>query len=425
MTITLKTNFKERFALSQPELLFTILLLLTPVWWLLGIQVILYPVVVVGAMAIGVLQFPQIKFPAVTWGWLTMALVMAFSAFGGLESIGFEPVRVMAQILAFLKGYFLIFGCLLLPSLWQLRTVHVRRAVVGLAILYLITIVIFLCTFLVGFKVHYYDPLLSQLNASEVLGVRVFIGMGLQPFFGVQFPRTALFTADPPILGVCALAAICICWREPDRRLRVLSLTGGSLALLFSFSRIAWLCLPLIFALYFCLRSDTAKRIALWLGALVTFVCGLASLAPLELVDNFFGVVNQARAGSSLDRNRVIAKTLEAWQESPWIGWGIIRGSVRWYTYDVALGSFSTYGAVLYLHGIVGLCFLVVAMVITLWHFTLSAIKGNVDAAWAAASLVALYVCCGATPLTWMAPVLWFYFLWLGAVLQDTQLEAV
>ncbi|MBC7881122.1 MAG: O-antigen ligase family protein [Anaerolineae bacterium] len=425
MTISLKKSFREGFTLSQPEMLFTILLLLTPVWWLLGVQVVLYPVVVVGAMAFGVIKFPNVKFPAPGWSWLAMALVMAFTAFIGLGSVGFEPMKVLAQVLAFIKGYFLIFSCLVLPCLWQLRTVHIRRAVVGLAILYLITIVISLFAFLVGFKVHYYDPILSQLTPGEVLSLRVFIGMGLQPFFGVMFPRTALFTADPPILGICALVVICICCQEQDQRLRALALTGASLALLFSFSRTSWLCLPVIFTVYFCLRSGTAMRISLWLGALGSMICGLVSLAPNELIDTILGVVNQARASSSTDRNRVITKTLEAWEESPWLGWGIIQGSVRWHTYDIALGSFSTYSAVLYLHGVLGLCFLIAAMGITLWHFTALAFKGNVDAAWATASLVALYICCASTPLTWMAPVLWFYFLWLGTVLQDAQWEAV
>jgi hypothetical protein len=425
MTITLKTHFKEQFALSQPELFFTTVLLLMPLWWLFGIQVVLYPVIIAGALALGIYKFPQIKFSVVALGWLAMAIVMAFTAFIGIGSAGFEASRVMAQILAFMKGYFLIFASLMLPCFWQLRTVQIRRAVVYLAILYLITIAIFLAGLVLGFKVHYYDPILSQLTPSDVLSVRVFIGMGLQPFFGVMFPRTALFTADPPILGVCALFVLCISLREPDYRLRFLAITGSSLALLFSFSRTAWLCLPLVIALYFCLRSKTATRLGLWLGALGALICGLTSLAPTELLDSLMGVVNQARASSSTDRSRVINKTLEAWQESPWLGWGIIQGSVRWHTYDIALGSFSTYGAVLYLHGVLGLCFLIAAMAITLWHFAALALKGNIDAAWATATLIALYICCAATPLTWMAPALAFYFLWLGAVSQDDQLGAV
>jgi hypothetical protein len=425
MTITLKANFQERFAISKPESFFTALLLMTPVWWMLGVQVLLYPMVIAGAVAFGVFKFPQVKFPVMAWSWLAMALVMAFTAFIGLESVGFDLLKATAQVVAFLKGYFLICACLLLPCLWQLRAVHIRRAVVGLAILYLITITLFLCAFWAGYKVHYYDPVLSLLTPSDVLSVRVFIGMGLQPFFGVMFPRTALFTADPPILGVCALFVLCIVQGEQDQRLRVPAMAGATLALLFSFSRTAWLCLPLIFLLYFCLRSETATRFSLWLSALGALVCGLVSLAPNELLDNLLGVVNQARASSSTDRSRVITKTLEAWQESPWLGWGVIQGSVRWHTYDIALGSFSTYSAVLYLHGVLGLCFLIAAMAITLWQFIVLAVKGNVDAAWAAATLVGLYICCAATPLTWMAPVLWFYFLWLGAVLQDAQQEAV
>jgi O-antigen ligase len=140
-----------------------------------------------------------------------------------------------------------------------------------------------------------------------------------------------------------------------------------------------------------------------------------------QLIAKPMEIFNGARAESSKDRELVVRKTLEAWQESPWVGWGIIQGSVKWYTYNIALGSFSTYASVLYLHGIVGFIVFIAALALTLWSFWGLAVRGNPLCKRAFASLVALYLLCNATPLTWMTVYFWFFFVWLGAILSEIQ----
>lgn len=405
--------------LSSWERWFLWLALLTPLWWLLGVQVVLYPLLICALLGAAVWHYgPSRPLPRSAWGWLAMGLVMASTAFVGLGSVGFEPIKVAGQILAFLKGYFLIFACLALPFYYRLRVAVLRRIAVLLGILYLLTIVLYLGLYLGGFRPIGFSPIFASLTGSDALSVRVDIGMGSQAFFGVYLPRTVLFTADPPILGVSSLLLLCMVATEPDRYLRRAALAGVFAALLFSFSRASWLCLPLIGAVVLGMRSGWFSRLMLWLGAGVSLVCGLASLAPAELLGGSLDLFNSARSSSSQDRNRVIEKTLEAWQESPWIGWGVIQGSVHWHIYDIALGSFSTYAAVLYLHGVVGFVALVTAMALTLWD-SFTAAATTPEAIWACAALLSLYFTCAAEPLTWMTPVLWWFFLWVGAVLYE------
>jgi hypothetical protein len=73
------------------------------------------------------------------------------------------------------------------------------------------------------------------------------------------------------------------------------------------------------------------------------------------------------------------------------------------------------------LHGIVGFIFFVAALVLTLSSFWGPAVRGNLLCQRAFASLVALYVLCNATPLSWMVVYFWFFFVWLGAILSETQ----
>lgn len=393
---------------------------LTPIWWLLGIQVLLYPAVLITLLAVALTldKLLNSSLPACAWAWFLMACVMFITGVIGLSDVGLSVSNVAAQGVTFFKSYLLIFACLSLPFWSSLRLWVITRAVAWLAAGYCLSISAVLGMLVLGIKG--YTPLLAVLVPGDRLSLRVTFA-SIQSFFGVPLPRTALYTPDPPILGVCAVCCIFICLGETNRRLRGLALVGSGLALVLSFSRSAWVCLPLALLVIAAFRSSLSRQILLWGTAAIATLSGWFRLTPAELVTQPLAVFTKARAGSSGDREVVVRKTLEAWQESPWLGWGIIRGSVRWYTYDVKLGSFSTYASVLYLHGLVGFIVFLGALVSTLWAFYGPAVRGKVIAARAFASLVALYLLCTATPLSWMASSLWFYFVWLGAVLAETR----
>lgn len=393
---------------------------LTPIWWLLGIQVLLYPAVLITLLAVALTldKLLNSSLPTCAWAWFLMACVMFVTGVIGVGEVGLSVLSIAAQAVTFFKSYFLIFACLSLPCWTSLRLRVVTQAVAWMAAGYFLSITAVLGMLVLGIKG--YTPLLAALVPGDRLSLRVSFA-SIQSFFGVPLPRTALYTPDPPILGACAVCCIFICLGETDRRLRHLALAGSGLALLLSFSRSAWVCLPLSLLVMAAFRSSLSRQILLWGSAAIAALSGWFQLTPAELVAQPLAVFTKARATSSGDRELVVRKTLEAWQESPWLGWGIIRGSVRWYTFDIKLGSFSTYASVLYLHGLVGFIVFLGALASTLWAFCSPAVRGNVVAARAFASLVALYLLCTATPLSWMASSLWFYFVWLGAALAETR----
>ncbi|WP_293026720.1 O-antigen ligase family protein [Moorena sp. SIO3I8] len=209
---------------------------------------------------------------------------------------------------------------------------------------------------------------------------------------------------------------------EENRRLRQISVAGCLTALLISFSRLSWVSFVMALVITACFRSSLARQGSLWIGSLSSLLCALlGGLTFSDLVKKPLEIFNSARAESSKDRELVVTKTLEAWQERPWMGWGIIQGSVKWFIYDIALGSFSTYASVLYLHGIIGFIFFLAALGSTLWNTWIPAIRGNHHCQWAFASLVALYMLLNGTPLTWMAVYLWYFLVWLGAIFAEVQ----
>ena len=409
-------------ALSFPEKVIYWTIVLTPIWWLLGVQTLLYPAIAIFLLAItfDIDKLLRSSIPACVWAWLAMALVMLWTAMFGLMSVGFDIQKTGAALVTLLKSYFLIFAFMALPFWNSIRVRVITRAVSWMTTGYLVTIAIELVMLILRIGNAGIMPPLARLIPGDKQSLRVTFA-DIQPFFGIPLPRTLLYTPDPPILGVCAVLCFFICLGETDRVRRKYALAGCLVALLISFSRLAWICLPVAILIVACFRSRLARQGSLWIASLTALLSSILGLTFGELLKKPLAVFNGARAASSKDRELVVRKTLEAWQESPWLGWGIMRGSVKWYTYDVTLGSFSTYASVLYLHGIVGFIFFIAALGLTLLGFWGQAVRGNPLCKRAFASLVALYILCNATPLSWMAVYVWFYFVWLGAILAETQ----
>lgn len=417
------TSSKKDFLLSDLSSTERVIywgIILTPVWWLLGIQPVFYPAVVIVLLAVAFSLDKVIKssLPACIWAWLAMALVMLWTAILGLYSMGFPVQETTAGLVTFLKSYFFIFACLTLPFWTRLRVRVITRAVAWMAASYLINTSVQMLLLVVGIRNAVYAPLLAKLIPGDKSSLLIVLA-SIQSFFGIPLPRTVLYTPDPPILGICSVLCFLICLDEKNRRLRNWALAGSLCGLLVSFSRLAWMCLPLALLIVACFRSPLMRQAYLWLASLTFLICSFLGLSVGQLLDKPLEIFNSARSTSSAERALVVSKTLEAWQEKPWLGWGVTRGSAHLYeNVYIGLGSFSTYAAVLYLQGIVGFVCFVLALVLTLFFFYAPAVHGNTLSKRAFACLAVLYLQLNATPLSWMAVFLWFFFLWLGAVIQ-------
>lgn len=426
LTLDRQKNYpKEDFKLidlSFAERVIYWSIVLTPVWWLLGIQTLFYPAVVIGLLVIS-FDFDKLvrtSLPTSAWAWLAMAIVMLWTAMIGINNVGFEFTTVATTLVTFFKGYFLIFACLAIPFGDRLRVRVITRAVAWMAVGYLVTVVLQLIMIFLGIEIPPFFPPIAHLipgNKSLI----VWLGAFFNPFFGIPLPRSMLYMPDPPIPGICGLLCFFICLGESNPRLRKFALAGSLAALLISHSRLAWVCLPFAILVHVSFRSFFARQASMWLFSITALLSSLLGITLTALVNIPLEIFHNARPSSSKDREFVIQKTMEAWQQSPWIGWGISQDTADWYTYEVTLGSFSTYAGVLYLHGIIGLIFFLAALGFTLSNFWQPAVEGNSLAKKAFATLLALYVFIQGLPLSWITVYIWFFFLWLGAILAEIE----
>ncbi|MGB3636859.1 MAG: O-antigen ligase family protein [Rivularia sp. (in: cyanobacteria)] len=399
-------------------------IVLTPLWWILGIQTLLYPIVAAFLLVIGIDLNKLIKesLPICNWAWLVMTLAALWTNLLGLQSIGFPVLKTAATFFTLFKGYFLIFSCMTLPFWHRIRIAVITRAVSWVSAGSLVILAIqFLILFALGPQESLLPPL-ARLIPGDKLSLMIKFAV-IQPFFGIPLPRTDLYTADPPILGVCALLSFFICLNEANGSLRKFSLFGCLSGLIVSQSRLAWVCFPLVWLIIYCFRSGLARQAYLWIISLISLFAAVLSLTIKDLIASPMATFNSARADSSKDREYVVNATIDAWKESPWVGWGFMEKTVSWGNgaFELPLGTFSSYAKVLYIHGILGFITFIFALVSTLCSFWQPAMRGNHICQRAFACLVALYLLLHATNLTWMAIYFWFFFIWLGAIISEVR----
>jgi O-Antigen ligase len=419
-----RTNFKLS-NLSKAERIIYWTIVLTPLWWLLGVQTILYPTVAAILLIID-FDFDKLvkrSLPLCSWSWLLMSVAALWTSILGLDVVNFNAMKTAAALFTLYKGYFMIFACITLPIWHRVRVQVITRAVAWMAVSYLVALIAQLA---ILFAVGQIDPILpplARLIPGEKLSLMVKFAV-FQPFFRIPLARADLFTADPPILGVCTVLCYFICLGETNQRLRRVALGSCLVNLLISQSRLAWICFPLGILIIQSFRNQFARQSPLWIASFTSFISAILGLTVGDLLAGPLATFNGARADSSKDREYVIAATIEAWKESPWIGWGIVDKTVSWGNgeFTLPLGTFSSYTQVLYLHGAVGFIFFALALISTLLIFWQPSISGNKLCQRAFASLIALYILCQATALTWMAIYFWFFFVWLGTIIAEMKL---
>lgn len=408
--------------LSYAEKVIYWAIILTPLWWLLGVQVIVYPSIAAFLLIKGFTLDKLIKsdLPLCNWAWLGMSLAALWTNILGFEAIEFNLMTVAATLFTLFKGYLMIFACFTLPFWHRIRLEVISRAVAIMTSSYLITLTVQMLLLAAVPSLKPFLPPFAGLLPGEKLSMMVKPAI-IQPFFGIPLPRTDLYTADPPILGVCSLLCFFICLGESNRQLRRLGLLGSFAGLIISQSRLAWVCFPLTFLIIACFRTGLARQVSLWGASFISLVCTALGLSINNLFIQPLETFNSARADSSKDREYVISATLDAWRESPWFGWGVLGKTVSWGNglFELPLGTFSSYAQVLFLHGILGFLVFIMALISTLFTFWKPSVEGSASSQKAFATLIALYILCHATTLTWMAIYIWFFLIWLGAVIVE------
>ncbi len=183
--------------------------------------------------------------------------------------------------------------------------------------------------------------------------------------FGDPLLRLVLFFPWTTALGLGGLGIFLISTLERHRVWRMIGTAGGLVAVVFSWSRIAQISLILALALLLFLRLRWLWRLVLLCAlAIGLSVLPLAGINPVTEAVEARGAVDAARAGSSMARELIYAKSWEGFLLSPVIGQGWIGPSVH-PREDLPIGSHSTVYGTLYTGGMLTFGPFVLAMALT------------------------------------------------------------
>ncbi|WP_395665048.1 O-antigen ligase family protein [Methylocella sp.] len=177
--------------------------------------------------------------------------------------------------------------------------------------------------------------------------------------------RLVLFFPWAPALGLGALAVTFISLLERNLLWRVLGVSGGAVATVFSWSRIAIAALAVVGALIVFMRAPRGmKLLVVGAGLCGLFALPLMGVDPIAEIAQIQDKANAARAGSSLARDLIYEKSYEGFLESPLIGHGWIGDSVH-AKENLPIGSHSTVYGLLYMGGAPTFAAFVLAMALT------------------------------------------------------------
>lgn len=184
--------------------------------------------------------------------------------------------------------------------------------------------------------------------------------------FGEQVTRLILFYPYTTALGLGGIGITLISLLEKDMRFRLLGMTGGLIAVVFSWSRLSLGALLLCALGWIWLRATFKLRLLfVFLALFVLFAISIAGFdwpaALMSVQDRVDGV----RAGSSLARHLIYEKSWEGFLQSPIFGNGWIGPSVH-PKEILPIGSHSTVYGLLYTGGVMTFAAFVVAITLTL-----------------------------------------------------------
>lgn len=191
--------------------------------------------------------------------------------------------------------------------------------------------------------------------------------------FGEQMSRLMLFFPWYTALGLGAVSITLISTLDRNWRWRYVSMLGGAIATVFSWSRIAILCLLICLGLLMFNRMPRLlKVVALCLGICAGYGALINGFNPIDEYLAAEHDVDAARPGSNMARDLIYQKSWAGFQASPWLGNGLdFPRALK--TEPIAIGSHSTTYGLLYTAGAPGLASFILAMLVTtgcmLWRF--------------------------------------------------------
>jgi hypothetical protein len=349
--ITQSARSPVRYTVDQN--LYVLLLLFTVGFWIIGV---LTPVQAIVITVLAVTRAPSgslARQVAASWFAIGVCQYVASILAGVWRG---EPAAGLAQIASFgVIGWLMAGMAIWAGAAHGLSGPVVVRAVAKLGSFIIPLALIGVVGVSLGLPTMISEYTLPILLAPGSISARLYGSAAIyisEETLGETATRLILFFPYTTALGLGGIGISLISLLEKDWRFRLLGLTGGLIAVVFSWSRLALGALLLCGLGWIWLKSDLRLKLLLMFLALCTlFVMSLADIDWLGGLLSIQDRIDGVRAGSSLARHLIYEKSWEGFLQSPVFGYGWIGPSVH-PKEVLPIGSHSSVYGLLYTGGI-------------------------------------------------------------------------
>lgn len=362
--ISLRRGVARRFILDRN--LYALMLLSTVPFWIVGL---LTPwqagvIVVLAFTRVPAEYLPRL----VAFSWISVGLVQfAASLLAGVW-------REQAMVGATQLFSFGVFGWIMAGlAVWAgaahgLSSQRIVRSVALLGVTIIPLALIGGVGVMLGFP-HLYSintiPMLLAPNSETALlygSTTIYLS---EETLGDLRTRLVLFYPYTTALGLGGIGITLISLLEKDRLIRLAGMSGGVIAVVFSWSRLALAAMLLCALGWIWFKSPLWLRLAaVFITLIALFVMSIADIDWLGALVSVQDRIDGVRAGSSLARHLIYEKSWAGFLESPIFGNGWIGPSVH-PKEMLPIGSHSTVYGLLYTGGLVTFGAFAVAIAVT------------------------------------------------------------
>jgi O-Antigen ligase len=395
-------------------------LVLTPLWWLLGL---LAPLATLGTMALFLRRPP--RDPAALACALAWMLAGAAQAASGLvawvsngETLAELPFRVASMPVT---GWVLLGAAIGVGAEYRLASARIVRA----ASVYGSFMLLFgLGAMIVAVATGRHDLEMT----SPVAMLVPLTPDDMRQQFAIRFlitddafldeggmPRLILFFPWSTGLAMAGMAAAAVALSDRSAFWRANGVAGGIFGLLFSLSRAALVAAALAYALIGFARLGSRLRLAIAAAAAAALNLAIASgIDFVALAQKIMHAFNEAREGSSQAREWIYEASWRGFLDATILGHGGI-GPIYNSGVPVRLGSHSTFYGTLYTGGVVTFGAIALAYVTTLVVLALRLRGGGRFATVAFGLWAAFGMLCYGEAMYSLVPSCLALFVWIGA----------
>lgn len=312
----------------------------------------------------------RITIPLTTWIWIGGMLIMELALIVGHFNFDLSPSLLIKSSIGWAKGWAL-FAVFPLVGVLKIRPQLLWRAACIVCFQTLIFSPIFILAYLLHLpEMPYVSPLRIVGGPSdEFFAFRLY---EIDP--SNALPRWRLFTPWAPALGFMANVYFFMALQETNKKWRWIGIAGSIFMCLISASRLALLCMTIVFLLTWVLTNLARPLILIALG-FVSFIGSLIITTIFNSYETFQQKFTAARPDSSRVRETLAKIALERSQnEAPVWGHGVVEQGPHLVEY-MPIGSHHTWFGLLFVKGFVGVIALAFPMLCSFLDLLIKAQK--------------------------------------------------